>query len=122
MDRRVVLVVDDDRDVRDCVADALLASGYEVHLASDGAEALATLALVVSELRRFVVVTDFHMPRLNGGELAAAIRSEPRFANVRVLIVSSAPNLNAAAADCVMTKPFDLHEFRAVVSSFFDES
>lgn len=65
-----VLVAEDDDHVRDLLALLLEGTGYNVHTASDGLEALDEL-----KRRRFdVVVTDYHMPRLDGLRLLALSR------------------------------------------------
>lgn len=65
-----VLVVEDDADSRQVLALALVQAGYSVHEACDGLEAMNEM-----KRRRFdVVVTDYHMPRLNGFELLMLIR------------------------------------------------
>lgn len=65
-----VLVAEDDDHVRDLLASLLTQAGYNVHPARDGAEALDEL-----KRRRFdVVVTDYHMPRLDGLRLLALSR------------------------------------------------
>lgn len=65
-----VLVVEDDSFARDMLASIFLQAGYNVHAASDGQEALMEM-----KRRRFdSVVTDCHMPRLNGVELLSVAR------------------------------------------------
>lgn len=65
-----VLVVEDDSFARDMLASIFLQAGYNVHAASDGQEALMEM-----KRRRFdAVVTDCHMPRLNGVELLSVAR------------------------------------------------
>lgn len=65
-----VLVVEDDDVARDMLSAILIQAGYMVHAARDGQEALAEM-----KRRHFdVVVTDYHMPRLNGMELLSLSR------------------------------------------------
>ncbi len=65
-----VLVVEDDADSRQVLALLLAQAGYSVHEACDGLEAMNEM-----KRRRFdVVVTDYHMPRLNGFELLMLTR------------------------------------------------
>ena len=66
-----VLVVDDDKAVRESLRRSLEFNGYDVALASDGAEALAQIAASAPD----VVVMDVMMPRLNGIEATRALRS-----------------------------------------------
>ena len=80
-----ILVVDDALTVRELQRSILERAGYRVRLASDGAEALATLIGEPADL----VLTDVEMPRLDGFGLTEAIRSHPALANIAVLILSS---------------------------------
>src|SRR4029077_15195698 len=80
-----VVVVGDERVVREAPRPILERGGYAVRTASDGAEALGMLA----ELPADLVVTDVEMPNLDGLQLVQSIRRHPRLANIPVLIVSS---------------------------------
>ena len=66
-----VLVVDDDRAVRDSLRRSLEFNGYDVALASDGAEGLAAIGSQHPD----VVVIDVMMPRLDGIETTRALRA-----------------------------------------------
>jgi CheY-like chemotaxis protein len=69
--RAKVLVVDDDRDIRDVVRALLEGLGYEVQDAEDGASGLALLETFEPHL----VLLDFAMPGMNGAEVARAVRT-----------------------------------------------
>jgi CheY-like chemotaxis protein len=60
-----ILVVDDDRDVREALVEVLSEAGYSVSAASDGSEALAVLA---NTPRPDVILLDLMMPNMNGFE------------------------------------------------------
>ena len=64
-----ILVIDDDPDVRDFIAESLSDFGYSVSTAVDGTTGLAAFA----EARADVVILDYAMPGLSGGEVAARI-------------------------------------------------
>ena len=66
-----VLVVDDDKAVRESLRRSLEFNGYEVALAADGAEALAGIAGTSPD----VVIMDVMMPRLDGIEATRALRT-----------------------------------------------
>ena len=83
--RASLLVVDDALTVRELQRSILERAGYEVRTANDGREALALLAERPADL----VLTDLEMPNLDGFGLTAAIRSQPRLANIPVLMVTS---------------------------------
>jgi CheY-like chemotaxis protein len=67
------LVADDDVDAADSLAELLRIEGHEVHVAYDGAEALATFSRVEPE----AVLLDIGMPHASGLEVVRAIRHHP---------------------------------------------
>ncbi|WP_193604921.1 response regulator transcription factor [Nocardioides dongkuii] len=108
-----VLVVDDDKAVRESLRRSLEFNGYEVHLAGDGAEALAGIATVAPD----VVVMDVMMPRLDGIETTRALRSAGNDVPILVLTARDAVSDRVdgldAGADDYLTKPFALAELLA---------
>ena len=108
-----VLVVDDDKAVRDSLRRSLEFNGYDVHLANDGAEALAGIASVAPD----VVVMDVMMPRLDGLETTRALRSAGNDVPIIVLTARDAVGDRVdgldAGADDYLTKPFALEELLA---------
>ena len=108
-----VLVVDDDRAVRDSLRRSLEFNGYDVVLAADGAEALVTLGAHNPD----VVVIDVMMPRLDGIETTRALRAAGNDVPVLVLTARDAVGDRVegldAGADDYLTKPFALEELLA---------
>ena len=108
-----VLVVDDDRAVRESLRRSLEFNGYEVSLASDGAEALAGIAGVGPD----VVIMDVMMPRLDGLEATRALRAAGNDVPILVLTARDAVGDRVegldAGADDYLTKPFALQELLA---------
>lgn len=82
--RRRILVVDDSITVREVERQLLQRRGYHVEIAVDGKEGLNALKAGKFDL----LVTDVDMPRMTGIELIRALRKEPRFAELPVIIVS----------------------------------
>ena len=108
-----VLVVEDDRAVRESLRRSLEFNGYDVHLAGDGAEALAGIATVSPD----VVVMDVMMPRLDGLETTRALRTAGNSVPILVLTARDAIGDRVegldAGADDYLTKPFALQELLA---------
>jgi two-component system, cell cycle sensor histidine kinase and response regulator CckA len=80
----LILVVDDERHIRDMTMTMLTRSGYRVILAEDGAEAAMIFANRAAEIR--LVITDIHMPNIDGAMLGRALRRIN--ANTKTLVVS----------------------------------
>ncbi len=103
-----VLVVDDDEAMRDGLQTLLEARGYEVDLAIDGVSALERLV----ELPPDVVVTDLDMPRMNGMQLLAELRTRTPW--LPVIVVTAAAEVGVAVAAMragavdYITKPIDI--------------
>lgn len=108
-----VLVVDDDKAVRESLRRSLEFNGYEVALASDGAEALARISAAAPD----VVVMDVMMPRLDGLETTRALRTAGNDLPILVLTARDAVGDRVegldAGADDYLTKPFALQELLA---------
>ena len=108
-----VLVVDDDRAVRESLRRSLEFNGYAVALASDGAEALASISGSAPD----VVVMDVMMPRLDGLETTRALRKAGNDVPILVLTARDAVGDRVegldAGADDYLTKPFALQELLA---------
>ncbi|MBO9522098.1 MAG: response regulator transcription factor [Nocardioidaceae bacterium] len=108
-----VLVVDDDRAVRESLRRSLEFNGYRVSLAGDGAEALAG----ISGINPDAVVMDVMMPRLDGIETTRALRSVGNQVPILVLTARDAVGDRVegldAGADDYLTKPFALDELLA---------
>ena len=108
-----MLVVDDDRAVRDSLRRSLEFNGYEVVLAADGAEGL----VAVGAQHPDVVVVDVMMPRLDGVETTRALRAAGNDVPILVLTARDAVGDRVegldAGADDYLTKPFALEELLA---------
>ncbi len=108
-----MLVVDDDRAVRDSLRRSLEFNGYEVVLAADGAEGL----VAVGAQHPDVVVVDVMMPRLDGIETTRALRAAGNDVPILVLTARDAVGDRVegldAGADDYLTKPFALEELVA---------
>jgi two-component system, OmpR family, response regulator MprA len=113
-----VLVVDDDKAVRESLRRSLEFNGYDVATASDGAEALAGLSAGASHAPD-VVVMDVMMPRLDGIETTKALRAAGNDVPILVLTARDAVGDRVegldAGADDYLTKPFALQELLARV-------
>src|SRR3954463_14780778 len=77
--RSVVLVVDDDFDIREAMTDVLASEGYSVLTAADGSEALETLR---GGIRPAVMLLDLMMPRVSGVEVIDALRKDDRLRQI----------------------------------------
>jgi two-component system, OmpR family, response regulator MprA len=112
-----ILVVDDERAVRESLRRALELEGYEIELAGDGDEALSTLGR--DEPQPDAVILDVLMPGLDGLEVCRRLRATG--SRVPVLMLTARDEVESrvagldAGADDYVTKPFALEELLARV-------
>ncbi|MCW2748594.1 MAG: DNA-binding response regulator [Nocardioidaceae bacterium] len=108
-----ILVVDDDRAVRDSLRRSLEFNGYTVDVAADGAEALARVPAINPD----AIVMDVMMPRLDGLETTRALRAAGNDVPILVLTARDAVSDRVdgldAGADDYLAKPFALEELLA---------
>jgi two-component system response regulator MprA len=111
-----ILVVDDERAVRESLRRALELEGYEIELAADGQEALAG---VDGEAQPDAVILDVLMPGVDGLEVCRRIRRTGSRVPVLMLTASAEVENRVAGldagADDYLTKPFALEELLARV-------
>ncbi len=110
-----VLVVDDEPGIRDVLVQVLTEEGYGATCARNGREALAAILADPPLL----ILLDFQMPVMDGGELLDAL--EIAHSIVPVVLLSATGNIQAATvryhAAGYLAKPFDLDELLAMISS-----
>jgi two-component system, OmpR family, response regulator MprA len=108
-----LLVVDDDRALRDVLRRALTLAGYEVRLSETGAEALADVTSTVPD----AVVLDVGLPDIDGLEVCRALRRDGNRVPVLMLTARDAVSDRIdgldAGADDYLVKPFDIDELQA---------
>jgi PAS domain S-box-containing protein len=119
--RAPVLVVDDDREVRDLVAAALAGLGYRVRVAANGAQALED-CVDDHAVRPGLVLADLRMPLMDGWQLCRAIKEHPALAAIPVVLLSAEPDVEAEAralgAVGVANKPIDIDVLRELVATY----
>lgn len=110
-----ILVVEDDADLREMMAQLLELEGFEPDLAGDGAEALAKLRCTSDHPH--VILLDMMMPRMDGWSFRREQVREPALARIPVVIVSAAPKdqLGAVRAADIVSKPFDYQQLIATL-------
>lgn len=114
-----ILIVDDDVDTLKLVGLIVQRQGYEVQVASSGAQALAMLQSEVPDL----VLLDIMMPEMDGYEVARKMREDPRTAEVPIIMFTAKSQLDdkvagfEAGADDYLTKPTQPRELLAHIKA-----
>jgi CheY-like chemotaxis protein len=105
-----VMVVDDEPDIRYLLRITLEGAGYGVVEAAHGEAALALVRRSLPQL----VLTDWMMPRMNGGKLIERLRADESTKAIPIVIISGTRGTQAGA-DAVVRKPFDPGELIVLV-------
>ena len=115
-----VLVVEDDLDIRETVAELLLEEGYEVQTAVSGRDALEYLA--EAPALPDVVLLDLMMPIMDGWTFYDHLQKESRWALLPIVVISADANVHEKAARlnpvACLRKPVDIDELLSVVARF----
>jgi two-component system alkaline phosphatase synthesis response regulator PhoP len=119
---RKVLIVDDEPNIVTALEFLLKRSGYDVRLASNGAEALEQ----VEAYRPDLVLMDVMMPIKSGFEVCQRMRERPEFAQIKIVMLSAKgteAEINkglSLGADLYITKPFSTQELVATINRLFE--
>ena len=114
---RMILVADDDPDLRDILRSVLEPSGYRVVDAPDGEAALKAVRAQTPDL----VILDYMMPRLTGPEVCEQLRQDMVLRHVPIIMLTGKTEVHDkihginAGADDYLTKPFEPRELLARV-------
>ena len=115
----VVLIAEDNRDMREYLARMLVTAGYRVETAVDGQSAIAAARAIHPAL----ILTDVMMPKLDGFGVLDAIRKDDALSDTPVILISARAGEEAkleglsSGADDYLTKPFLARELMARVES-----
>ena len=112
-----LLIVDDERDIRESLQEYFEDEGLAVRVAANGRDALDVLA---EDPLPCLVILDLIMPIMSGNELYQAMQNDPRLVKVPVIISTSDPS-RAPSGVLIMKKPIDLDLLLATVRQYCSE-
>ncbi|MEN3309591.1 MAG: hypothetical protein V7603_5793 [Micromonosporaceae bacterium] len=123
-----VLMVEDDADDVYLTQEALRASRLRMvlHVVNDGVEAMRYLRREGEHAQRRrpdLVLLDLNLPRMDGREVLAEIKEDPTLTEIPVVVLTTSKAEEDVAAsyrhhaNCYISKPVDIEQFRAVVAS-----
>ena len=81
----LILIADDDKDFKEILSAKLLAAGYQIAEASDGAEAITKAKSLIPDL----VIMDIQMPNVNGTEAVLELKGSPETKDIKIVFFSS---------------------------------
>ena len=113
---RRILLVDDEPELLDAWSFALEYIGYEVECARDGREALSVIGRRAPEL----LIFDLMMHGMDGEQLCRAVRANPQWASIPILLHTAAHVSSVTAEhlwDAVLRKPAPMEVFLATIEN-----
>lgn len=116
MDERKILVVDDDREIRESLVELLSCEGFNAASACDGESALEFLR---QSVKPSLILLDALMPRMSGYDVLKRIRDKPDLCHIPVIVLSaSAPNPELLPGSTVfIRKPVEVDYLLEVIKS-----
>ncbi len=122
MNENLILVADDDTDIRDLMAFAVEGAGFRAVGAKDG----NTAARILTVAKPIGMVIDVRMPAMNGMELCQLARRNPEIRDMAILMISGNTHAYdvdagmASGADGYLAKPFSPKEMVAELKSLIN--
>ncbi|UCE49967.1 MAG: response regulator [Phycisphaerales bacterium] len=123
--KRKVLVVDDDTEIVELIVDVLDKDGrFETQTASSGYEA----GIATERFRPELILLDYMLPDVNGNIVCQAIRANPEFENIKIIVVSGVvkrdeiAQLLKSGAEDFIRKPFDVTELTGTITTVLQMS
>jgi len=108
-----IMVVDDEPDILFTVGEMLKSNGYEVIKAVNGKDCLNKLNEVIPDL----VLLDIMMPEINGWDVAAKIKENPKWSSIPIVFLTvkgdtMSIGMGGIVAEDYITKPFDIVDLK----------
>ncbi len=107
-----VLIVEDDEDIREGLADLFREEGYSVAVATNGAEGLAAARASGADL----VLLDLAMPVMDGAGFLARQQADMSIADIPVIVLTARQGVELAGCCEILPKPFELEDLLAAAS------
>jgi len=118
MEKKRILIADDEEIVRNLLAETLKPYGYEIDVVENGVEAMSHIDKKSYDL----VITDYMMPKMDGLELTRKIKA--KYPSTPILVITGKGPvhdlLKSGAAACIM-KPFKISELQNMVETILNQ-
>jgi DNA-binding response OmpR family regulator len=115
-----ILVLDDNQDILDIVHETLTYENFDVKSTGESVNVMP----LVESFEPDLVILDYRVAGINGGELCQSIKAHPKYGNIPVIIFSAYINhdsdLYAYGCDAIINKPFDLTELVEKVNNLIN--
>ena len=118
---KTILIVEDDPVLRWIMANFIREAQYEISVQSNGLEAMEWLSKGnIPDL----IITDYMMPLMNGGELIASLRKSGIFKAIPIILLTAVDNAQSDLAnihaDHILNKPFDPQDLIRLITDILN--
>jgi len=96
-----ILIIEDDKDIRETLGELIHSEGYSIRLAEDGLKALQALEEGVT--KPDLILVDLMMPRMSGKEFIKKAREALRLKNIPIIVMSALSDTEAQASELDVT-------------------
>jgi len=113
-----VLIIEDNKDIRENIDELLQLSNFEVVTANNGQEGVE----VIQKEKPDLILCDVHMPVMNGYQVLEAVKSKPETAKIPFVFITSSSQKKAiekgvlSGADSYLVKPFQMEELQGTIN------
>jgi CheY-like chemotaxis protein len=114
---QLILIIDDDAESRETLADLLSTQGYSIAHADNGRRALDYLSHSIPAL----IILDLMMPVMTGWEFRARQKSDPRLKPLPVVVMTASGLVADIDANAIVYKPIDFDKLMTVVKQHCSE-
>ena len=119
--KQEILVVEDDKYIRELLHQLLVNEGYKTAVASNGEEALRYLRREISEVK--LILLDLMMPIKNGFEVSEEMQKDPVLCKLPIIIMSAAAQLAGAEkkipSKAALQKPIDTDALLSAIRQWY---
>ena len=117
-----ILVVEDDRDIRESLRDLLEMEGFEVSIASEGIEAFEELRKSLPHLPDLIIL-DLMMPGMDGYQFRELQEADPQFSKIPILLMTADGNIDVkkmkVGAKMAIRKPLEISNLLSMIRENF---
>jgi CheY-like chemotaxis protein len=112
-----IVLIEDDEDIRDIVAEVLRTEGYNVFVAADGGEGIELVRRLGSAAQ--LILLDYMMPVLDGSQVLAVLKGDPALCSIPVVVVSAAARtalpIGFVGIEAWLSKPVEMQRLLEAV-------
>ncbi len=122
MEKKKILIADDNENIRDALTYLLEDEGYALSMAKDGSDTLKK----VREFHPDILFLDIMMPEMNGYEVCRIIKNDPELKNIYVIMLTAKGQVaeqergKEVGADEYIVKPFSPMEILSKIKNILD--